>query len=79
MQKEKVYQIGNIVIKMCKNLSLPNVNAYYNSEGNLYQASFSIRTGKLINGNLPEPQSDSVERWVVLNEDRLLQDWKFLK
>ena len=55
-------------------LDLPHIQATYKN----YHGLFSIKTGRLIKGNFPSEQVMSVENWVVLNEERLMFQWKLL-
>lgn len=56
-------------------LDLPHIQATYRN----YHGLFSIKTGRLIKGTLPSEQIMSIENWVVLNEERLMSQWKSLK
>jgi hypothetical protein len=66
---------NGIKIKMSKNdLNIPHVEATY---GN-YKGIFSIKTGKIISGNLPSQQVMDIEYWVVINEEKLMSRWNVL-
>jgi len=54
------------------NLKLPHVIASYNAHSGI----FSIRTGKLIKGNLSAEKIEQVENWIVLNDQRLMRLWE---
>jgi len=49
----------------------PHIHAYYAE----YKASVDIRTGDIIQGNLPNKQKKLVTAWVALHQDELLADW----
>lgn len=54
-------------------LNLPNVHASYGK----YRGIFSLKTGKMITGNIPSEKAKRVECWIVLNDFRLISYWKF--
>lgn len=61
----------NIIINK-DDLKLPHVIASYNT----LRGIFSIRTGKLIKGNLPAEKVEQIENWIVLNEQKLMKLWE---
>lgn len=50
----------------------PHIHAFY---GN-YKATFSIRTGQMIEGRFPPKKSALVTAWVVIHENELMNNWK---
>lgn len=49
----------------------PHFHAYYNE----FSASFDIRTGETIQGDLPARQRKLVQAWIELHQDELAADW----
>ena len=49
----------------------PHIHAYYAE----HKASVDIRTGNIIQGDLPNKQKKLVAAWVALHQDELLADW----
>ena len=65
--------IDGVRITMSKDeLDLPHVHASYGS----YHGIFSLKTGKVIKGNIPKEKAINVEHWIVLNEEKLMSRWK---
>lgn len=58
------------------NLNLPHVIATYNAFNGTLSGIFSIRTGKLIKGNLPAEKVEQIESYIVLNEQTLMKYWE---
>lgn len=65
--------VEGVKITICKDdLQLPHVNASYGTHSGI----FSLRTGKMIKGNLPKEKVDQVESWIILNNERLMRLWE---
>jgi hypothetical protein len=63
-----------IMIRMylgAKEHSPPHIHVYYQDD----LASFDIRTGERIHGNLPVKQMKLVSAWIEIHRDELLADW----
>lgn len=68
-----IQYIDDVKITISKDdLKLPHVIASYHTVSGV----FSIRTGKLIKGNLPAEKIDQIENWIVLNDQRLMRFWE---
>lgn len=52
-------------------LKLPHVIASTSTESGL----FSIRTGRLIKGNLSQELADRIETWIVINDEEIMKHW----
>ena len=50
----------------------PHIHADYNG----VRASFSVRTGRALSGNLPPQQERLVRRWLKERRDVLLKEWE---
>ena len=68
--------VDDVKITMSKNdsLDLPHVHASYG----IYHGIFSLKTGKVINGNIPAEKVSRIETWIVLNDQRLIAQWNRL-
>lgn len=66
------YVQGIKVIINKSDLKLPHVIASYYTQSGI----FSIRTGKLIKGDLSAEKVDQIENWIVLNDKRLMRLWE---
>jgi len=51
---------------------LPHIHARYQGE----KASFSIETGEILDGSLPNRQTRLVQAWIEIHRDDLLADWE---
>lgn len=63
-----------MVIRMylgAKEHSPPHIHVYYQDDC----ASFHIRTGDIIDGDLPSRQRKIVIAWIEIHRDELLADW----
>jgi hypothetical protein len=64
-----------IVIKMYfDDHAPPHFHAYYQN----FKATFSIRTGQMIEGKFPPKQSAFVTAWTLMHEKELMDNWKAL-
>jgi hypothetical protein len=52
----------------------PHFHVYYNE----FNASVDIRSGEIIEGNLPARQRKLVQAWAELHQDELMADWKLV-
>ncbi len=52
----------------------PHFHAYYNE----YKATVNIRTGEIIEGNLPVRQTKLVLAWAELHQEELMADWRLV-
>ena len=52
----------------------PHFHAYYNE----YKAKVDIRTGEIIEGNLPGRQTKLVVAWSELHQEELMADWQLV-
>jgi len=52
----------------------PHIHAYYNE----YKATVDIRTGEIIEGNLPGRQTKLVVAWSELHQEELMADWQLV-
>ena len=50
----------------------PHVHAIYGED----TAAFDIRTGEIIDGDLPKRAADMVREWISINETDLLTMWE---
>ena len=49
----------------------PHIHAIYGDD----TAAFDIRTGEVIDGDLPSRATDLVKEWVSINRDELIEMW----
>ncbi|MES2345781.1 MAG: DUF4160 domain-containing protein [Chlamydiota bacterium] len=64
-----------IIIKMFfDDHAPPHFHAYYQG----YTATFSIRTGQMIEGKFPQKQATFVTAWTLIHEKELMTNWKSL-
>jgi len=52
----------------------PHLHVYYNE----FKASVSIRTGEIIEGDLPGRQKKLVLAWMELHQEELMADWQLV-
>jgi len=52
----------------------PHFHAYYNE----YKATVDIRTGAIIEGDLPGRQTKLVVAWAELHQEELMADWQLV-
>ena len=52
----------------------PHFHAYYNE----FKATMDIRTGQIIEGNLPARQMKLVVAWAELHQEELMADWQLV-
>jgi len=52
----------------------PHFHAYYNE----HKAKVDIRTGEIIEGNLPGRQTKLVVAWSELHQEELMADWQLV-
>lgn len=65
--------VEGVTITISKDdLKLPHVNASYSTHNGI----FSLRTGKMIKGDLPKHKAKCIEIWIILNNERLMQLWE---
>lgn len=50
----------------------PHIHAIYGED----TAAFDIRTGAILDGDLPKRAADMVREWIAINEDDLLTMWE---
>ena len=50
----------------------PHIHAIYGED----TAAFDIRTGAILDGDLPKRAADMVREWIAINEDDLLAMWE---
>lgn len=50
----------------------PHVHAIYGED----TAAFDIRTGEILDGELPNRAAEMVREWISLNEDDLIRMWE---
>ncbi len=50
----------------------PHIHALYGED----MAAIEIRTGRVLDGDLPKKALSMVREWVLLNRDELLEMWK---
>lgn len=68
-----IQYIEGIKIKINKDgLKLPHIIASYKTQSGI----FSIRTGKLIKGNISKEKAEKIENWIVLNDQKLMKLWE---
>jgi hypothetical protein len=48
----------------------PHIHIYYNE----YEAVMAL-DGEILEGNLPSKQTKLVEAWIILNENKLYENW----
>ncbi|MBI5329471.1 MAG: DUF4160 domain-containing protein [Betaproteobacteria bacterium] len=51
---------------------LPHIHVKYQGQ----EASFSIRDGALIRGELPQAKSRLVQAWIEIRREELMADWE---
>jgi len=64
-----------VVIKMFYHDHAP---PHFHAEYQNFKATFSIRTGLMIDGKFPSKQSAYVTAWALMHEKELMQNWKAL-
>lgn len=52
----------------------PHFHAYYGD----YKATFSIKTGQMIEGSIPPKKAALVTAWAIIYKKELLVNWKAL-
>ena len=50
----------------------PHIHAIYGDD----TAAFDIRTGEILDGELPNRAAEMVREWISLNEDDLIRMWE---
>lgn len=50
----------------------PHIHAIYGDD----TAAFDIRTGEIIDGDLPNRATDLVKEWVSINKNELIEMWE---
>ncbi len=55
-----------------KNHTLPHVHAEYGE----YSISIEIKTGRVLDGNLPNKNQKIAVNWVLNNQEELMHEWK---
>lgn len=71
----EISRFFKIIIKMFyKDHAPPLFHAFY---GN-YKATFSIRTGEMIDGKFPPKQISFVKAWALIHEKELMLNWNAL-
>ncbi|MCR4884668.1 MAG: DUF4160 domain-containing protein [Clostridiales bacterium] len=50
----------------------PHIHALYGED----MAAIEIRTGRVLDGDLPKKALSMVREWILLNRDELLEMWK---
>jgi len=71
----EISRFFGIIIKMFyDDHAPPHFHAYYQN----FNATFSIRTGQMIDGKFPQKQSAFVTAWALLHEKELMANWKAL-
>jgi hypothetical protein len=53
---------------------LPHIHAIYGE----YEASFDIKSGKLLEGKFPRKQTQFIKAWILLRQDELYANWKLM-
>ena len=53
----------------------PHIHAYYG--GN--EAGISIKSGKILSGDLPKNASKLVKQWIEEHKEELINDWELAK
>ena len=49
----------------------PHIHAHYQNK----KATFNIKNGEKIEGNLPREKEKLVSAWIILHKDELLANW----
>ncbi len=71
----EISRFFKIIIRMFMNEhNPPHFHAYYDN----YKASFSIKTGQMIEGNLPHKKAALITAWAIIHEKELMANWKAL-
>lgn len=71
----EISRFFKIIIRMFINEhNPPHFHAYYGD----YKATFSIKTGQMIEGRLPPKKAALVTAWAIIHEKELLANWKAL-
>jgi hypothetical protein len=71
-----ISQFYGIVIKLFFADQLP---AHFHAEYQSYKAQISIRTGNLMEGELPAKQLKLIQAWAILHEEELLATFESLR
>jgi hypothetical protein len=50
----------------------PHIHAHYQNK----KATFDIKTGNRLKGNLPHDKERLVSAWIILHKDELLANWE---
>lgn len=67
--KYKIYQeIGH---------TMPHIHIDYGNRNHV--ASYAIKTGKRLEGNLPKKYDSDISSWLLRNRDQLLKIWESLQ
>lgn len=71
----EICRFFGVIIKMYyDDHAPPHLHAYYQG----FMATFSIRTGQMIDGKFPQKQAAFVTAWTLLHEKELMENWKSL-
>ena len=63
-----------IIIRMYfapKEHNSPHIHVYYND----LASTFSLKTGEIVDGEIPNRQRKLVEAWIVIHKEDLMADW----
>lgn len=50
----------------------PHIHVYYQD----FKATFGIKDGNLLTGELPKRQTKMVEAWIEIHQEELIADWE---
>ena len=71
----EISRFFGIVIKMFADEHNP---PHFHTEHAEYRAVFSIETGQMIQGDLPQNKAALVTAWAIIHKDELLENWGIL-
>jgi hypothetical protein len=75
MMMPEISRFLGIIIKMFfDDHAPPHLHAYYQNS----MATFSIKTGQMIDGKFPPKQAAFVTAWTLLHQKELMDNWKAL-
>lgn len=66
--------LGIIIRMFFNDHAPPHFHAQYQN----YKATFSIKTGKILDGRFPKKEGALVTAWALLRQNELLANWKAL-
>lgn len=71
----EICRFYGIIIKMFSDEHNP---PHFHAEYAEYKATFSIETGQMIQGNMPQNKAVLITAWAVIHKEELMKNWETL-